>query len=102
VEPPDAEGLVRTHAILGDFISLERPESGIFGASGGEDPVAALLAIVRRHPMRQEQVVETLRKISPDTVEPTLRRFEEREDIRKIVYRGDIFYTVSEVRSDIP
>jgi hypothetical protein len=101
VEPPDAEGLVRAHAILGDFVCLDQGEFGVFGDSGGKNPVAALLAIVRRHPMRRQQVVETLRKLAPEDVEPILRGFEEVEEIQKINYRGEAYYVVRDVRSRI-
>ncbi len=97
-EPPDAEGLVRARAILGEAVFIDQPESGTFGASGGKDPVAALLAIVRRHPLRRQQVQETLASLSSDAVESTLRQLERAGKIQKITYRGETYYAEGQGR----
>ncbi len=97
-EPPDAEGLVRAHAILGEAVFIDQPESGTFGTSGGKDPMAALLAIVRRHPLRRQQVLETLASLASDEVESTLRQLERAGKIQKITYRGETYYAEGQGR----
>ena len=65
-EPPDAEGLVRVHGFPGGAVFIDRPEAGKFGTAGFDDPMEAVLMIIRRHPMRRGQISETLDALEPE------------------------------------
>jgi hypothetical protein len=68
VQPADEEGLMRAVSILGDIAQVVHPAEGSFDLSGYDNPTDAIIAIVRRHPMRQEEIVRTLKRWSPGRV----------------------------------
>lgn len=91
VLPPDNEAIALAHAILGegDVIDITTAEIGEFFAHGFTNPEEAILAIISRHPMREEQVKETLRKLG---FGDSVKRLEQSELIKKIKYRGKVFW----------
>ena len=98
VELPNAEGLVRAQAILGDVVFMDQPEDGAFSTAGFDNPFDAVLAIVRRHPMQLKQIAETLDPLLPEAIQATLKALEGEGKIRKIVYRGNVYYATGEGR----
>ncbi|MEJ2596753.1 MAG: radical SAM protein [Anaerolineales bacterium] len=76
VEPPQAEGLARAMAILGSIAEVVHPAEGSFDLSGYDDPVDAILAIITRHPMRQEDLERALSRWSPGQVSRVLANLE--------------------------
>ncbi len=73
VQPPDAEGLMRARAILGDIATVVHPAEGTFDLSGFDSVDAGIIAIITRHPMRQEEVERALAAhYSPSQVRETL------------------------------
>ncbi len=88
VRPPDADGLVRAQAILGKMAQVIAPASGSFDLSGEADPLTAILHIIQRHPMRESELVHTLRQNGRD-VEATLKALGDSEKARRLI-RYDI------------
>ncbi|HEY84502.1 MAG TPA: radical SAM protein [Chloroflexi bacterium] len=76
VQPPDEEGLLRARAILGNIARVVAPIEGTFDLSGYESAVDAIVAIITRHPMRQEQLEETLARWTPGKVRRALADLE--------------------------
>jgi wyosine [tRNA(Phe)-imidazoG37] synthetase (radical SAM superfamily) len=76
VQPPDDEGLIRASAILGDFGQVVHPAEGTFDLSGYDNPFDAIIGIITRHPMRQEEIKRTLIHWTPEQVEITLAELE--------------------------
>lgn len=72
VQPPDEEGLLRARAILGDIARVVHPAEGSFDLSEYDNLVDAVIGIITRHPMRQEEVERTLEKWAPGQVEKVL------------------------------
>ncbi len=100
--PPDKETIALAHAILGDgnVVDIVAEEIGEFSIEGFANPEDAILAIIRRHPMREEQVIETLKKFEVGDVHDDLKRLEESGKIKKVKYREKVFWlTVEEKRS---
>lgn len=60
VEPPDEEGLMRARAILGDVVRVIHPIEGTFDLSGFNSLTEAVINIISRHPMLEEELVRTL------------------------------------------
>ena len=60
VQPPEPEGLMRALAIFGGIAEVVHPAEGSFDLSGYEHPQDAILAIITRHPMRQDEIERTL------------------------------------------
>ena len=76
VQPPDEEGLLRAQAILGDIAVVVQPASGNFDLSGAESLVDAVIGVITRHPMRESELVETLKRWAPGKVFETLKELE--------------------------
>ena len=102
-EPPDKESIALAHAILSgvNVVDITAEETGEFSIEGFTNPEDAILAIIRRHPMREEQVIDTLKKfeIEEGDVHDSLTRLEESGKIKKVEYRKKVFWlTVEEKR----
>jgi wyosine [tRNA(Phe)-imidazoG37] synthetase (radical SAM superfamily) len=76
VEPPDEESLMRARAILGDVASVITPIEGEFDLGGYDNPTDAVVGIVTRHPMREEELVRTLERWAPGQVRGALEQLE--------------------------
>ena len=92
VEIPDDEAIERATAILGEVSEVVAPYEGYFDLSGFADVAEAIMAIIRRHPMRQQRLMETLDRWTPGEVEETLARLESSGQARKHPYRSEVFW----------
>lgn len=72
VEPAGAEGLMRAEAILGDVARVIHPAEGTFDLSGAETVTEAVVGIITRHPMSEEELVRTLEGWTPGRVREAL------------------------------
>ncbi|MFH1633527.1 MAG: radical SAM protein [Chloroflexota bacterium] len=72
VQPSDEEGLLRARAILGEITQVVHPASGSFDFSGNENLVDAIVGIITRHPMREDELTTALKQWAPETVAQTL------------------------------
>jgi len=72
VEPPDEDGLMRAVATLGTGVQVVHPAEGTFDLSGCQDVSDALVAILTRHPMREEELLRTLDHWAPGRVTEAL------------------------------
>lgn len=72
VQPPHAESLLQAVAILGNIAEVVHPAEGDFDLSGYNNLVDAVISIITRHPMRQEELERTLSRWSPGQVRQTL------------------------------
>jgi wyosine [tRNA(Phe)-imidazoG37] synthetase (radical SAM superfamily) len=109
--PPGKGDITLAHAILSDanVVDITEEETGGFSTEGFINPEDAILAIIRRHPMRAEQVIDTLRAISfkkkalptKYNISDSLTRLEESGKIKKVKYRNKVFWlTMEEKRGD--
>jgi wyosine [tRNA(Phe)-imidazoG37] synthetase (radical SAM superfamily) len=76
VQSSDEEGLLRARAILGDIARVIHPAGGSFDLKGAESLVDAIVGIITRHPMREQELIETLKQISSKDVSATLAELE--------------------------
>ena len=92
--PPDKDTIALAYTILGDgnVVDIAAEETGEFSIVGFTNPKDAILAIIRRHPMREEQVIETLEKFELRDVHDDLKRLEESGKIKKVKYREKVFW----------
>jgi wyosine [tRNA(Phe)-imidazoG37] synthetase (radical SAM superfamily) len=72
VRPPGEEGLMRATAILGDTAQVIHPAEGDFDLSAYANLTDAIISIVTRHPMRQEELERTLAEWAPEQTQQTL------------------------------
>jgi len=104
--PPDKESIALAHAILGDVnvVDITAEETGEFSIEGFTNPEDAILAIIRRHPMREEQVIDTLKNLSLKknalpkkyNIQDSLTRLEKSGKIKKVEYRKKVFWLTME------
>ena len=95
VEPSDEEGLLRARAVLGDIARVMHPANGGFDLSGVESLVEAVIGIITRHPMREDELIETLGQFSSGEVAPVLEALEKSGRAQVIERLGMRFWTSS-------
>jgi wyosine [tRNA(Phe)-imidazoG37] synthetase (radical SAM superfamily) len=76
VQPPDEENVMRATVILGDIAQVVYPIEGIFDMSGYDNLVDAVVGIITRHPMRQEELERTLARWNSESVQQALTELE--------------------------
>jgi len=95
VQPPDDEGLLRARAILGDIAKVVHPISGTFDLSGFDSLVEAVVGIITRHPMREDELLSTLAYWSPDKVRTTLYELHNSDQAQVIERYGNRFWSAA-------
>jgi wyosine [tRNA(Phe)-imidazoG37] synthetase (radical SAM superfamily) len=92
VKPPGPEALMRAMAILGRTAEVVPPAEGTFDLSGSDNPVEALINIISRHPMRQDQVERTLEHKTAKQVNQILADLEASEKVKIVERFGERFW----------
>lgn len=95
VSPPDEDGLLRSQAVLGSTARTLHPARGIFDLSQHESLIEAAVAIISRHPMREDELLRTLEKWAPDQVKQTLNQLAKSGRARVIQRYGVRFWSGS-------
>jgi wyosine [tRNA(Phe)-imidazoG37] synthetase (radical SAM superfamily) len=95
VEPSDEEGLLRACAILGDIARVIHPASGSFDLSGADSLIEAVIGIITRHPMREDELIETLSQFSPGEVSSVLEALEKSGKAQVVERLGARFWSSS-------
>jgi wyosine [tRNA(Phe)-imidazoG37] synthetase (radical SAM superfamily) len=72
VHPPDEDGLLRARAILGKTARVVHPAAGLFDLSGYNNLTDAIMGIISRHPMREDELIRTLERYSPSELRGVL------------------------------
>lgn len=72
IQPADEDGVLRALSILGDVAQAVHPAQGIFDLSGYENVIEAVIGIISRHPMRQDELERALGRWSPEQVSKAL------------------------------
>jgi wyosine [tRNA(Phe)-imidazoG37] synthetase (radical SAM superfamily) len=72
VQLPSGESLMQAMAILGNIAEVVHPAEGSFDLSGYENPLDAVIGIITRHPMRQEELERSLERWTPGQVNQAL------------------------------
>ena len=98
VQPPDDEGLMRAVAILGDIAQIVHPAKGSFDLSGYDDVVDAIVGIITRHPMREEELRHALERWSPGQVEEALAELEASGRAQVVARYGARFWSAAASR----
>ena len=96
VQPPDAEGLMRAEAILGQVAEVVHPARGTFDFSGYDDPQAAVLAVLARHPMRESELKAALARWGDDAVQGTLQALQASGKAQVLERYGTRFWSLAQ------
>jgi len=95
VQPPDDEGLLRARAILGDIANIVHPASGSFDLSGNESLVDAVVGIITRHPMREDELIYTLAHWTPGAISDALEALADSGQAQVVKRCGVRFWSAS-------
>jgi wyosine [tRNA(Phe)-imidazoG37] synthetase (radical SAM superfamily) len=95
VKPTDEEGLRRALAIFGDTARIIHPASGSFDLGGGKTISEAVVGIVTRHPMREDELVEALRIWAAGDVVKILSSLAESGKVQVVERNGVRFWSAS-------
>ena len=68
---------MRAMAILGEVTRVLHPVAGHFDLSGFDSPVEAVIGIITRHPMCQDELERTLEQAAPGQVDDVLAGLEQ-------------------------
>ena len=77
VQPADEEGVMRALSILGEVAHVIHPASGSFDLSSDENLLEAVINIITRHPMREDELKQTLEQVAPDQAMQVLAELEQ-------------------------
>jgi len=91
--PTDEEGLLRAHAILGQVATVMHPASGIFDLSGADSLDEAIVGIITRHPMREDELNNALERWSPIEVKTVLNNLLASGQVQIITRYGVRFWS---------
>ena len=98
VKPPTEEGLMRAQAILGDVARVLHPAKGDFDLGSYHSLTEAVIGVITRHPMREDQLLSTLERWSPDKINQTLEELRESGRAQVIQRYGATFWSGSPSR----
>jgi wyosine [tRNA(Phe)-imidazoG37] synthetase (radical SAM superfamily) len=98
VLPPDEDGLLRADAILGDVARVIRPACGSFDLGGSGSMVEAVIAIITRHPMREDELTAALQAFPPEELTATLKALERSGKAQMVERFGARFWSASGAR----
>lgn len=95
VQPPDEKGLLRARAILGDIAKIVHPASGSFNLSGSKTLVDAIVGIITRHPMRESELIHTLKLWSSEEINAMLTKLKDSGKAQAVERYGIRFWSAS-------
>lgn len=95
VKPAKPDGLIQAMAILGDIADVVHPAEGNFELSGSDNPVEAIINIITRHPMRQDQLERTLKNWSPKKMKQVLAKLAVSEKAQVVERHGVRFWSTA-------
>lgn len=98
VQPPDEEGLIRALAFLGNVAHVVHPAEGSFDLSGSESVVNAIIGIITRHPMREDELRRALEKWTPGQVDSALEELAASGQAQVVERYGYRFWSASPAR----
>ncbi len=92
VKPPDKETIAKAHAIIGGAVSIAYQEEGEFKVQTDLPPVKAILEIIKRHPMRKQQIEHTLKEHFDIDTDKFFEELEATSSVIKKEFEGNTFY----------
>lgn len=95
VMPLGEEGLMRATALLGNIARVVHPVEGVFDLSGYENVADAIVGVITRHPMREEELLHALDRWSHPEVQQALADLTKHGGARVIERYGRRFWTAA-------
>ena len=98
LEPTDDDGLARAIRILGTVAKAVAPAQGKFRATGHENIVEAIVDVITRHPMEEDQLFQTLTHWTPQQVVDALSELRQSGKAQVVLSHGKRFWSGSAAR----
>jgi len=98
VQPANHAGIARATARLGRIARVLRPPDGEFDLSGYDDIVDAVIGVITRHPMRQDELERTLERWAPNELDAVLSRLLSSGRAKVVTRYGGRFWTAGRSR----
>ncbi len=100
VQPPDEAGLRRAVTILGTIAQVVHPTVGAFdfSTSDSQNIIDAIVNIITRHPMREEELAHALEHWTPGQVEEALHALAASGQARVVERYGSRFWSAMILR----
>ncbi len=95
VNPSEQEGLMRATALLGDIAHIVHPAEGTFDLSGHANIADAVVGVIARHPMREEELLRALGHWPAAEVRKALADMAVHGHARLIARYGNRFWTTA-------
>jgi wyosine [tRNA(Phe)-imidazoG37] synthetase (radical SAM superfamily) len=95
VAPPDEEGLMRATAVLGPIAHLVHPYSNGIDVSDYATPAEAILGIVTRHPMSEDQLAHLLARWAPAEIAAALALLQNGGQVNAVDRLGTRFWSAA-------
>ncbi len=95
IQPPDDAGLMRATALLGSVAQVVHPAEGDFDLGDYDSVVEAIVGIITRHPMRQEELEQTLAGCMPGQVVQALADLEASGQAQVVERYGARFWSAA-------
>lgn len=93
VNPSGEEGLARARTMLGGVAKVVPPAGGVFDLSTYDDVMDAVIGVITRHPMLEEEILQTLKRWTPGQVEDALVRLSESGKAKVVSRYGKRFWS---------
>ena len=96
VEIPDESIFSFLNEIFGDYSNISFPEKGLF-RTHSLDFEKEVLSILERHPMRQDQIIETFSTsgLNKEMIIAGLKKLKSQEKIKEILYNKQTFWKLN-------
>ncbi|MFZ5880820.1 MAG: radical SAM protein [Chloroflexota bacterium] len=95
VEPPGEESLLAAMSIFGAVAQVVHPAAGNFDLSGYENVTDAIIGIITRHPMREDELLKTLSRWSGRDVTQVLAKLAHSGQAQVVERYGCRFWSAS-------
>lgn len=95
VKPPSEEGIMRATAILGESAQVIHPKEDRFDLSGSDNLLDAIIGIITRHPLSEEQLIRAITRFSAEQRAKTLDDLQASNQAQVIERFGQKFWCVS-------
>jgi wyosine [tRNA(Phe)-imidazoG37] synthetase (radical SAM superfamily) len=92
---PTAETLAQATAIFGEVAQVAQPSPGHFDLSGHSSLVEAIISIITRHPMREDELLTTLSRWPTVEIQSTLTELEASGQAKSVERLGHRFWGAS-------
>lgn len=98
VQPSDEDSILRAQTILGDIARVVHPAEDLLDLSGFDSIINVIVAIITRHPMREDELMTALERWTPGQVRELLTTLINSGQAQVVERYGTRFWSASGAR----